>query len=385
MRDQNRQATWFYRWFLDNKVVAAFLVGLVILATIFMVAKVSFIFEPLTKFIGVVSGPLLLATAFYYLLNPLVNWVEEHLHVKRMWTILLIFALLFGLIVWGLAVFIPWLGTQISSFASHIPTYWQKINQIVEQYSRQEYSPQTETLLKQTSAEVVTWVQSLNLADTTRGLSSVGNFLGSLVGIGVTVVTFPVILYYLLQDGARLPHYVGHFLPPRLQAGFYSTLTEINQQISNYVRGTLAVCFAVMVMFGIGYTIIGLPYGWLLAVIAGLCNIIPFIGSALALIPAFAVALSGDLMLVVQVFLVFLVEQTIESRVVSPKLMGHSLHIHPVTVLMILLSAGTVFGVLGVVLGIPVYAILKVLISRLYRWWRRASSLYPDKAEVGKD
>ncbi|KRN31670.1 AI-2E family transporter [Weissella halotolerans] len=378
MQNQNGQATWFRRWVLDNKVVAGLIVGLVILATIYMLNKVSFIFDPVVKFLGVVAGPILLATAFYYLLNPLVNWTERRLHLKRMWTILIIFTVLLGLIIWGLAVFIPWLGTQISSFASHIPAYWHKVNQVVEQYSRQDYAPQADALVKKTSAEAMTWVQSLNLSETSKGLSSVGSLLGSVVGVVVTLVTFPVILYYLLQDGARLPHYVGQFLPPRLQPSFYSTLTEINQQISNYVRGTLAVCFAVMIMFGIGYTVIGLPYGWLLAVIAGLCNIIPFIGSALALVPAFAVALSGNFMLVVQVFIVFLIEQTLESRVVSPKLMGHSLHIHPVTVLMILLSAGTVFGVLGVVLGIPVYAVLKVLCSRLYRWWRHVSSLYPD-------
>lgn len=96
------------------------------------------------------------------------------------------------------------------------------------------------------------------------------------------------------------------------------------------------------------------------------------------MLPALAVSLSVSPVLFVQAVLVFAVEQVLEGHVISPKLLGDSLEIYPVTVLVVLLSAGNLFGLPGVILGIPGYAVMKVLLTKLYQWWRKVSGLYEE-------
>lgn len=167
-------------------------------------------------------------------------------------------------------------------------------------------------------------------------------------------------------------------MPAKARRSFLETLKEISTQISNYIRGQIAVAFAVMIMFAIGYTIIGLPYGWLIAIVAGILNIIPFLGSFLAMVPAIVVGIFVSPIMLASVLIVFMIEQTLEGRLISPKLLGSSMKIHPVTVLIVLLSAGNVFGILGVIFGVPGYAILKVLVYRFYSWWESTSDIFKE-------
>ena len=153
-------------------------------------------------------------------------------------------------------------------------------------------------------------------------------------------------------------------------------MTEINQALSSYVRGQLTVAFWVAVMFAVGYLIAGMPYGIILGIFAGVCNLIPYIGSAVGLIPAIILALINGHNMLLYVIIIFAIEQTIETRVVSPLVVGNKMNMHPVTTIFVLLIAGGMFGLLGVIGGIPLYAILKILVSKIFAWIRQNSSWY---------
>ena len=114
------------------------------------------------------------------------------------------------------------------------------------------------------------------------------------------------------------------------------------------------------------------------AIVAGILNIIPFLGSFLAMVPAIVVGIFVSPITLISVLIVFMIEQTLEGRLISPKLLGSSMKIHPVTVLIVLLSAGNVFGVLGVIFGVPGYAILKVLVYRFYSWLESTSDIFKE-------
>jgi len=144
----------------------------------------------------------------------------------------------------------------------------------------------------------------------------------------------------------------------------------------------LGVAFAVMIMFSIGFTLIGLPYGILLALIAGLFNMIPYVGSIIAQVPVWTVALiAGGPKMLVLAIIVLAIEQPIEGHVIAPKILGEALSIHPVTVIVVLLSSGHIFGVLGIILAVPTYAVVKVIVIRIYMWWRNNSEFYKDEVE----
>lgn len=379
MTNRETKQSVFQRWLLNNKIISSMLIILLLLAIIYMFDKVNFIFEPIVALFSAVGAPIIIAGVFYYLLNPIVDWAERRYKMSRVATITVQFLVLLVLIVWGLAVFIPWLSDQIVGLINHWPEYWRTLVKMIDQLTADKRFADVNKWFNQTNSDISKWVQNYSAEYAKKGIHGVSSVVGTLTSAIITIVTFPLILFYLLKDGHQMPNYMAKFLPPKARGSFLDTIGEINKQISNYIRGQLSVAFAVMVMFAIGYTIIGLPYGWLIAISAGLLNLIPFLGSFLAMVPAVVVGLFVSPMMLVYVFIVFMIEQTLEGKVVAPKLLGNSLKVHPVTVVVILLSAGNIFGLAGVVFGIPGYAIAKVLIYRLYKWWQLNSGLFRDE------
>lgn len=379
MTNRETKQSVFQRWLLNNKIISSMLIILLLLAIIYMFDKVNFIFEPIVALFSAVGAPIIIAGVFYYLLNPIVDWAERRYKMSRVATITVQFLVLLVLIVWGLAVFIPWLSDQIVGLINHWPEYWRTLVKMIDQLTADKRFADVNKWFNQTNSDISKWVQNYSAEYAKKGIHGVSSVVGTLTSAIITIVTFPLILFYLLKDGHQMPNYMAKFLPPKARGSFLDTIGEINKQISNYIRGQLSVAFAVMVIFAIGYTIIGLPYGWLIAISAGLLNLIPFLGSFLAMVPAVVVGLFVSPMMLVYVFIVFMIEQTLEGKVIAPKLLGNSLKVHPVTVVVILLSAGNIFGLAGVVFGIPGYAIAKVLIYRLYKWWQLNSGLFRDE------
>ena len=180
----------------------------------------------------------------------------------------------------------------------------------------------------------------------------------------------------MLKDGHRLKGYLVKFFPVRIRETTSQVLEEINGQVSQYIRGQLTVAFWVAVMFTIGYWIVGMKYGLTLGILAGLLNLIPSLGSFLALVPSVVIAAFISPILLIKVLLVFAVEQTLEGRVVSPLVLGSKMSMYPVTTIIVLLASGKLFGLVGVIVGIPVYAIIKILVTHLFEWFKKVSGLY---------
>lgn len=373
--------SWLWRWVANNKVVSVLVIILLMLSIIFMLYQVRFIFQPLGEFTSAVGAPIALAGVLYFLFNPLIDWFQNRWHWPRILTIIALFVFVALLIVVGFMVGIPWIRGQITVFLQHWPEYWERMINIVDRWSQDEHLKQLNAWLNETNYNLTRWASEHSSNFATSGLAHLGTLVGTVTTIIVTILTFPFILFYLLKDGHRLPGYMANFLPPKARPSFLDTVHEITKQISNYIRGQLLVALAVAIIFTIGYTIIGLPFGWIIAIAAGVLNLIPFLGSFLAMIPAYVVALFVSPKMIILVTIVFVIEQTLEGRLITPKLLGDSLKVHPVTVLVVLLSAGNIFGLLGVVFGIPGYAIAKVLVTRSYAWWKNSSALFNEPVD----
>ncbi|WP_431060761.1 AI-2E family transporter [Weissella paramesenteroides] len=378
MKEKSNGQSIFHRWLLDNKIVSAMFMILLFLIIVFMIHKVAFIFDPVAEFFSAVGAPIIIAGVFYFLLNPMVDWAERRFNFPRIATISIQFIVLAVLIIWGLAVFIPWMSSQIISLVNEWPTYWHKIVTMINHFTSNKQFNAVNKWFNTTNSEISTWLKDYSAEYAKKGLNGVSSVVGTVTSVVIAIITFPFVLFYLLKDGHQMPAYIAKFLPVKARRSFLEMLKEISTQISNYIRGQISVAFAVMIMFAIGYTIIGLPYGWLIAIVAGILNIIPFLGSFLAMVPAVVVGIFVSPVMLISVLVVFMIEQTLEGRIISPKLLGSSMKIHPVTVLIVLLSAGNIFGILGVIFGVPGYAILKVLIYRFYNWWQTSSDLFKE-------
>lgn len=375
---KSRPISWFWRWFLNNQVVTSLLVVLLILLIVFLFTKVSYLFEPIWQFLAIVGLPIILAGILYYLMNPVVDYLEKQ-RVPRIYSIIGLFVIVVALIVWGSVVIIPKIQEQTVSFVGNFPKYVDTIDNKLTEILRDPLFNQFRDQLESTGEKFVSSAGDI-LQDISKStVQSLGSFVGAVATVLVAVLTMPFILFYLLKDGKQLAPYFVKFLPTRMRKPTLKVLEEMNDQVSSYIRGQLTVAFAVAIMFMIGFAVIGLDYAVTLGIIAGFLNLIPYLGSFLAMIPAVFLGIVAGPVMLVKVLIVFALEQAIEGRLISPLVLGNQLAIHPVTILLVLLTSGKLFGIIGVILGIPVYAAAKVIISHVFEWYTTISSLYEEK------
>ncbi|KIS02779.1 AI-2E family transporter [Paucilactobacillus wasatchensis] len=372
----SRKVNSVWQLLKSSRIVSTLVIILLVLLILFLGSKVPWLFKPLQQFMSIVGLPIVLAGVFYYLLNPLVDRLERRFKINRTLTITAVFVIVVILLVWGIWSIIPIINQQIQGMVQALPSYLKHINRdingLISQPMFNRFQDQVNHLSDLASKEL----SQQSSAYVKSTVSSLGNVLGTVTTVLVAIITMPFILFYLLRDGKQLPKYLVKFVPDKMRPSFLNVLGEINQQISNYVRGQLTVAFFVAIMFWIGYLIIGLKFALTIGIIAGILNMIPYLGSFLAMVPAILVGAFISPWMLVKVLIVFAVEQTIEGRVLSPLILGSNLKIHPVTIIIVLLASGKMFGVLGVIFGIPGYAVIKVLVTHLFKWYRENSALY---------
>lgn len=377
---EKRPLSWFWKWFLNNQAVTSLLVVLLVLLILFMFTKVSYLFEPIWQFLAIVGLPIILAGILYYLMNPAVDYLERK-GIKRIYSIFGLFILVIGLIVWGVVVIVPKIQEQSMSFVENLPGYLDiienKVNEILSDPIFSQVQDQLEASNEKLIASMTDIIQNLSRST----IQNIGSFFGAVATVVLAVITMPFILFYLLKDGRQLAPYFVKFFPTKMRKPSLTVLKEMNDQVSSYIRGQLTVAFAVAIMFMVGFSLIGLDYAITLGIAAGFLNLIPYLGSFLAMVPAVFLGIVGGPVLLVKVLVVFVIEQTIEGRLISPLVLGNELSIHPVTILLVLLTSGKLFGLVGVILGIPVYAAAKVIITHIFEWYTTVSSLYEEETE----
>lgn len=379
-KEKDFSLSWFFKWFLDNKAITVFLVALLMGLNILVLSKISFIFTPILEFGGAVMLPVIISGLLYYLLNPIVDFLERH-RVKRIIAISIVFTLIALLILWGLAVAIPAIQRQVLSFMQNLPDYLEKANGTIDDFLDNKVSPEIKPQLdewtSQLSQNITSWASSFSA----RAVNWVSNLITVASQVIIALIIMPFIVFYLLRDGKNLKGQIIRFLPTKIRKSADKVLSDVNTQLANYVRGQITVAIIVALMFILLLKIIGLRYAVTLGVTAGFLNLIPYLGSFLAMLPALVLGLVAGPEMFVKVVIVFIVEQTIEGRFVSPLVLGSQLNIHPITILFVLITSGSMFGIWGVFLGIPVYASAKVVISALFEWYKDVSGLY-EKDEI---
>ncbi|AQS53482.1 hypothetical protein BW727_101114 [Jeotgalibaca dankookensis] len=380
VRNYPKKLSWFEQWILNNKFVTSLIIVLLILLIILVFSKVSYLLQPIASFFSILGFPLVLSGILYYLMNPFVNWATRR-GLSRSMAIVFAFLIFIVLLIWGFAILIPVIQEQVSGFIEEFPEYWVTINQMLSNLLEYNWFRNIQKQLLEINTEVLNYIT--NWAN--GALSNTGGWLSSVVGVVTNVfvglITMPIILYYLLKEGHKLPKAILQFLPNRQRESFGHLLAEINSQVSQYVQGQVIVATCVGIMFVIGYSIIGLNYGISLGIIAGFLNIIPYLGSFIAILPALIIGLVDSPWMLIQVIIVFSIEQFLEGRFISPQVLGSNLSIHPVTIMIVLLTSGKLFGLVGFVLGIPGYAVLKVIFTHGFEWYKSESGLYNEEVE----
>ncbi|RAV22140.1 AI-2E family transporter [Paenibacillus contaminans] len=365
----------FRLFFLNNKFVILLLIVLLIALNIFVLTKISYVFKPLLVLVKTVLLPLILTGVVYYLLNPIVDYLERK-KVKRVYSIIVLYLLIIGILTLVIGSVVPLIREQVMGLIHNFPVYFQTVEAQIESWMGSQLMNQIQETVNINPEEITRTISERGTAILNHTWSSIGGFLGALTETLLAIVTVPFILFYLLKDGDRLPRYILSFLPTSFRGQSFRVMSEMSHQISSYIRGQIIVSFCIGFLLYIGYLIIGLEYSLILAIIAACTSIVPYLGPAIAITPALIVSIVTSPVMLLKMIVVWTIVQLIEGKFISPQIMGRSLQIHPITIIFIILTAGNLFGIAGIILAVPGYAVLKVIFTHLFNWFKVRSRLY---------
>ncbi|WP_042456549.1 AI-2E family transporter [Neobacillus dielmonensis] len=342
---------------------------LLIVSIIYVSSKISFLFQPIGIFFSTIFFPILITGFLFFMLNPIVNFLERR-RIPRVVAILIIYVVFAGLLVLAIGNLVPAITKQVTALANEIPVYADKTMDFVNELSKSSEFKRLMTeqtnLIESVQKRLIEFANTLP-DNITRGL---GNIIGVITNIAVILVTVPFLLFYMFKDGKKFPIAVSKFIPSDYREEGLSILKETGETLSAYIQGQVTVALAVGTLSFIGYMIIDMPYALVLALIVALTNIIPYVGPFLGGAPAVLIALFDSPTKALLVVLVILIAQQIEGNLLSPMILGKTLDTHPATIIIILLAAGNLAGILGMVLGVPTYAVTKTIVLNVVKFLR---------------
>jgi predicted PurR-regulated permease PerM len=328
----------------------------------------------------------LLLTAFFlaYILNPAVIQLTR-LGIGRSLASLVI--LMGGLLlVFSLILFlVPATLKEIASFARLLPEYIATLQAkfliIAEQLNINIPSDWDEIF-----AMIATrWRQILaRTADpAARFLSSVVFSTFHLISFLFYALLIPVITYYLLVSFENVTTGVKELIPPYLRVPVLEKLRQIDMVLAGFIRGQLTICLVLAFLYSLGFLLIGIDLALLLGIVSGLLFIVPYLGTLIGVIAGSLMAFAkfGDLIHVIYVLAWIGAVQLLESYILTPRIVGHAIGLHPVVYILALIAAGNLFGFVGMLVAIPVTAVLKVLLVTAIDAYK-ASYLYEEPLET---
>ena len=345
--------------FIGGKFIIYILLIVILLGVaIYLYTEISYIFTPINTIVNSIITPIIVAYVFYYMLNPLVNFFSKK--ISRFSASLL--AILVGVITVLIVIIgvVPIIVEQTQNLITALPRYIEIVKGYLEEYSDNAYVQ-----------VVVEYVNTnLNVSKISQRLISIATSIAqgvvsSISSTASVLITMPFVLFFLLKDASQFNKFVISLLPKKFEKSVAETIDEIDDKVGSYIQGQMLVSLCIGVMLFIGYNVIGLHYAFSLATIAAFLSIVPYLGPAIAITPAMLVAASTSWVMVVKMLVVWGIVQFLEGNIISPNIMGRSMNMHPLTVIFVILIGVNISGVVGAILGIPVYSILKVLISKL--------------------
>ena len=391
-KDHSNQSIRVAFW--ENQHIQRLIFLLLLFLVIWVFAQIAYIFQPIATFFRFFAFPIIGTGIFYYLLSPMVIRLSKR-GVNRHLSIWIIYIVVTLLLVWGIATIVPIVQRQTTAFIDNLPDYIESMDQML---NRIPFLPDLEEVFPDTAKNVQSidynnlYKQFQPIVSSTFG--GLGSVIGTVSTVAAGLVTIPILLYYMLLEGYKLLPVVTNFIPNKYRQTWKTIFYQSHYQIGRYIRGQIIVAIIVGIMFSIGYTIIGLDYAISLGVLAMFLNVIPYLGSVISAVPALIIGLITSPFMFIKVAIVLMVENVIEGRFVQPQILGSNLEIHPITILVVLLGAGRLFGLTGVILAVPAYAVLKVIFTELFEIFRKNSSLYqesesssipgPDEAQVAE-
>jgi predicted PurR-regulated permease PerM len=317
--------------------------------------------------------PFVAGMAIAYVLDPLVDRVERWRAPR--WLATTIVLVLFAIVlVSAFILVVPIIQEQVAALINALPSY---------EEMRRRVMPTLSGLLGDVSRQSLQSVASKVGQHATQAASWAGSLLGGIWSGGLALfnvlsllVITPVVAFYLLRDWDRMVARIDQLLPRDQADTVREAFRDIDDSLAGFVRGQSLVCLFLGTFYGVGLTLVGLDFGLLIGLIAGLLSFIPYAGSIIGFVSSVGIALVqfDNYYMVALVAGIFFLGQFVEGNFLTPKVVGDRIGLHPVWIIFALLAGGALFGFVGVLLAVPAAAALAVLIRLAIRAYLESPS-----------
>lgn len=338
---------------------------------------IFFVFFYLLYVLRSVLMPFVAGILLAYLLDPMVDKLQK-LKISRTVATLIVCFMTVLIVMPCIGLLFSMIENQIALLVKATPGYLSLIMEKIKPV----LADMNERFPDLKSANI----EGLLKANIGNGMKFAGKILKALMSNGFALINLislllimPVVTFYMLRDWDSFVKKVEALLPKKSRKGIMEAFKEIDKIIAGFIRGQLSVCLILGLFYSIGLKLVGLELGLLVGFIAGIISFIPYVGSITGFILGCVLAFAqyGDITHVLYVVAVFMLGQFVEGNFLTPKLVGESVGLHPVWVMFALLAGGVLLGFLGLMLSVPLAAIIGVLVRYGVKKYKQ-SSLYLD-------
>ncbi|NQS76631.1 MAG: AI-2E family transporter [Peptococcaceae bacterium] len=300
----------------------------------------------------------ILAVLISYLVNPLVGAISKRGASRSaaiLWSFLALFLVLAGLLTYGF----PLLIKQLNSLVDAIPVYTLQAKELTLAIQERYADLGLSDGLKQVFDERIHWLENLLLGQVRNILAAILGMVGSILKI----LLAPVLSFYILRDLELIKKKSLSLLPVNWREETVKLFQQIDRVLGSFIKGYLLVAAIVGGMTTVVMALLGVEFALMLGLFAGLTELIPYFGPIIGAVPAVALALLKTRWLAVKVGIAFIIIHQLESTIISPKILGDRVGLHPLAVIFSLLAGGELYGLAGMLLAVPVAAVLRVIVN----------------------
>ena len=314
----------------------------------------------------VLFAPVALALVVVYLLNPLVNLLERR-GLRRGFGVAIIYVLFVAVVAVGLSLLVPIIARQITGFIDKLPEYVQDATREINSFAAKrgwDYRINLDT------AKIQQYIVD-NREAIIGVLGGVRSFAFGLIHILITLIIGIILSIYILLDMPKIQRSMRNLLPEGRREEIIGLAENVGNVLGSFFRGQLLVALFVGIASAVGLTWVKIPFAAVVGLIAGVFNLVPLIGPFIGAVPAVILGLlSGEPIRALWGALVLLLVQQIDNHIISPNVMARTVKLHPITVMLALLAAGSLFGLFGMLMIVPGIATAKMLAGH---FWKKRS------------
>ncbi|GMV39825.1 MAG: hypothetical protein AMXMBFR64_15410 [Myxococcales bacterium] len=326
----------------------------------------------LLRELSTVTTPILLALVLAYVTSPFVDTLERRRVPRLLTAIVMVLLVLAGAFLF-MVFLIPRVVEQVLALIARLPNWVSDTLGTVRPWIERTFELQLDLDPDQIRVELSQFTQRVvgdwsNLVET-----ALTSAFALAVALG-NLLLIPLFTVYLLKDFPHIRDAAIDLVPPRHRARLSAVATRVNAVVASYVRGTLIVIAILAVVYSVALSIMGIPFAILLGIAGAFLNVIPWVGPVVGMVLTLLMALLEGMGwgTMLGVVLLFAIVPVIDTSILSPNIVGERVGLPPLTVIIAILVFGQLFGVVGILLAVPVSAVLKVLMSEVLRAWHES-------------